>query len=60
MDSKSYTWFDNGWSKGCFTSIMMAWDSGINGFLYVKIVHGLGMNQWHIWDPSIVCSDRLG
>jgi len=32
----------------------MAWDTCIEGFLYVKIVLRLGMTQGYIWDLSII------
>jgi len=56
----TYTWLDSEWSKGGSTLIRVAWDPGIEGFLCVKLVHGTGMIQWHIWDTGIVCSACLG
>lgn len=38
----------------------LAWDPGIEGFIYDRMVYRFRVTQWHIWDPGIVCSYSLG
>lgn len=44
-DFGAYTWLENGWRKGCFTLIKMAWVPSIKRLVHDKIVHEIGMTQ---------------
>jgi len=35
----------------------MAWVKSIQGILYDKSMHGLGVAQWLNWDPGVACND---